>query len=63
MSKRIYRVISANGDKLVRASSQAQAIRHVVTNTYTAKVATQDDLISMLESGMKVDDASADGEE
>lgn len=62
MTTRIYRVISAHGDKLVRAASQAQAIRHVVANTYTAKVASQDDLITMLESGVKVEDAGAESE-
>lgn len=63
MSTRIYRVISRHGDKLVRAASQAQAIRHVVANSYTAKVATQDDILSMLESGCKVLDATKDESE
>lgn len=62
MTTRIYRVTSQHGDKLVRATSQAQAIRHVVATDYTAKVATQDDILSMVESGCKVLDATKEGQ-
>lgn len=60
MSTRVYRVISAHGDKLVRAGSQAQAIRHVVSSTFSARVATQDDMESMLGNGLKVENAKAE---
>lgn len=60
MAKRIYLVISeAEGEKarLVKASSQAQAIHHVVANRYTAEVATQEGLVGALGSGLKVEEA------
>lgn len=62
MSRRIYRVSSARtGDEwLVRAQSQAQAIRHVVKSEYRAAVASQETLIEMLTGGAKVEDAGAD---
>lgn len=60
MSTRIYRVISGHGDRLVRASTPSQAIRHVVAIQYIARVATQDDMESMLISGHKVEDYSAE---
>jgi hypothetical protein len=60
MTTRIYRVISGHGDKLVRAGSQAQAIRHVVSNTFHARVASQKDMEDMLGSGNKVENAAAE---
>lgn len=61
MTTRIYAVTSADPDTLalVRATSQAQAVRHV-TADYRAKVATQDQLVRLLQGGMKVEDATAD---
>lgn len=44
---------------LVRASSQAQAIRHVVGEQFTAEVADQDALVALVGSGKKVADATA----
>lgn len=55
--------MSRHGDVLVRASSQAQAIRHVVASDYSARVATQDDILKMMESGHKVLDATKDAGE
>lgn len=60
MSKRIYLVNIAFDDKvqrpprLVRASNQSQAIRHVAKGCITAKVASQDDLIKHLPGGVEV---------
>jgi peptidoglycan hydrolase-like amidase len=62
MSQRIYRVINAEtaAEHLVRASSQAQAIRHVVKETYRAAVAGQETIVELLTSGVKVQDAGAE---
>jgi hypothetical protein len=77
MAKRIYKIVSALMDaaehpsrdiretkiaRLVRAHSQAQAIRHVAKD-YQAMVASQDDLVASLTSGVKVEDAGADTED
>ena len=49
---RIYRV----NDRLVRATSQAQAIRHVASS-FTVRVATQDDIADLVAEGAKVETA------
>lgn len=58
---RIYVVTPPTGSeepaRLVRASSQAQAIRKVVDG-YSAKVAAQDDLVQHLAHGAKVEEAA-----
>jgi hypothetical protein len=62
---RIYTVseLADNGDTtaqhLVRAASQAQAIRAVCSERFIAEVATQDELVSLAGAGKKVLDASA----
>lgn len=43
--------------RLVRASSQSMAIRHVVRNTYKAEVATPDQLVDLVTIGTKVEEA------
>lgn len=51
MSTRIYIVRPKNGEgksRLVRASSQAQALRHVVEDTLIVELASQDDLVRVL---------------
>jgi len=61
---RIYTVseLADNGDTnaqhLVRAASQAQAIRAVVSERFIAEVATQDELVQLAGSGKKVLEAS-----
>ena len=65
--KRIYLVrnefdLRSDKPRLVRAHSQAQAIRHVARD-YRATVAGQDDLVSAVSSGVKVEDAGADTED
>ena len=62
MSLRIYRVINTEtaAERLVRAQSQAQAIRHVVKETYRAAVAGQETIVELLTSGVKVQDAGAE---
>lgn len=58
-AKRIYVVSDGTPDHsvLVRASSQAQAVHHVVSSRYTAKVASQSDLVVLLGVGVKVQEA------
>lgn len=61
-SNRIYRVTEEGkeGCRLVRATSQAQAIRHVASTRFEAAVATQDDLVAALTNGSKVEEAGID---
>ena len=49
-AKRIYLVTGSEGTtpRLVRAVSQASAINHCVRGSYSAKVATQDDIVETL---------------
>jgi hypothetical protein len=41
--------------RLVNATSAAQAIRHVMNNRYTAKVAGQMELVDLVASGVEVE--------
>jgi hypothetical protein len=62
---RIYVVTEADKARetplrhLVRAGSQAQAIRHIATPRFTAEVAEQDELVELVGAGVKVQTASA----
>jgi len=47
---------------LVRARSQAEAIRHCVAGRYTAVVADQDELILAIGKGMSVENAVSEPE-
>lgn len=53
---RIYLVRHGKTSTLVRAKSQAAAIKHV-TRDIAAEVATQDELVAMLTAGSKVEDS------
>ncbi len=49
---RIYVVAGGGGkDRLIRATSRAQAVRHVAAGVFKVKVASQDDLIRILTAG------------
>jgi hypothetical protein len=64
-STRIYIVTSTDGaTRLVKATVASQAITHIAKNTFTAKVASQDDLVEALSNGIKVEvyGESAQGE-
>jgi hypothetical protein len=64
-STRIYIVTSTDGaTRLVKATVASQAITHVAKNAFTAKVASQDDLVQALSKGVKVETygESAQGE-
>lgn len=55
---RIYRVDDGRNDRLVRAASQAQAVRHVASG-FVVRVATQDDIAELVASGVRVEDPNA----
>ncbi len=56
---RIYTVANGDQESLVRATSESQAIRHVVKGMYVARVATQDDIALLVGAGVKIQDARA----
>ena len=60
MSTRIYLVTDTetNEHRLIRASSQAQAIRHAAQSRFDIEVAGQDDLVELLAGGKAVEDAT-----
>lgn len=65
MSKRIY-IVEAKGSqgpqsRLVDASTQAQAIRHVVGATFEARVASAREVAEMVQAGLKVEAAVEKG--
>ena len=55
---RIYAVAGADKTRLVRASHPSAALAHVVKSTFTCRVASQDDLVSLVASGVAVEDAA-----
>ncbi len=60
---RIYHVISTKGDSsLVKATNQAQALRHVARHTFSVKAATALEVAEQMAGGMKVEDATAEPE-
>lgn len=67
MSTRIYSVTPKVDTgpvrpRLIRASNQAQALRHVAKDTLNVVVASQNDLVSGLTSGITVEDAAAESD-
>jgi hypothetical protein len=64
MAERIYIVNSAQGTRLVKANLRQQALSHVANSTFTVRVATQDDLVTQLTAGAKIEQYKAeDGEQ
>jgi hypothetical protein len=61
---RIYLVNGPTGTRLVKASVASQAITHAAKSAFTAKVASQDDLVEAVSNGVKVETygESAQGE-
>lgn len=55
MSDRIYAVYHGNQGKLVRANNRAQALSHVAQSTFNIRVASQDELVTLLGQGVKVE--------
>ena len=60
---RIYLVQSKDGNsvRLVRAPNAAQALRHVA-NDFNVALASQDELVTAVGAGFKVEDAGATGD-
>lgn len=59
MSARIYLVIEPDGTRhLIRGASQQQARSHVARHQYHVNVASQDDIVSAMQDGVKVVDAN-----
>ena len=56
---RIYTVIDGENQRLVRAASPAQAVRHVANNQFDVRVSTQTDLENLINAGVKVETAGA----
>ena len=54
---RIYRIDDGKANRLVRATSQAQAVRHVASG-FAVRVATQDALADQVGEGVKVEVAN-----
>ena len=53
---RIYLVTAfSGGSRLVKASVPAQAITHVAKQVFSARIASQDDLVEALSAGIKVE--------
>jgi hypothetical protein len=53
---RIYLVTTTDGAaRLVKAAVPTQAITHVAKQVYSARIASQDDLVEALNSGVKVE--------
>ena len=62
MKTKIYKVQNGNEavpPRLVRAANRSQAIRHCAKTFFSADLATQDDLVSLLGS-VKVETADAE---
>lgn len=59
----IYHVKTPNSEHVVKASTQAAAINHVVRETITAKNLTATDLAYLLEKGFKLETANAEAAE
>ena len=53
---RIYIVTSTEGaSRLVKAAVPSQAITHVAKQVYAARIASQNDLVEAISSGIKVE--------
>lgn len=62
--KRIYVVRShSGGERLVEASNKAQAISFVAKNTITAEVASQSELVRLVQAGITVEGVGDPAEE
>lgn len=57
---RVYIVQAANGDAtLVKATNQAQALRHVARRIYTVRAASALEVAEQMEAGQKIEDGTA----
>jgi hypothetical protein len=62
MDKRIYLVTRIDAtavlERMVRAPTSAQALRHVVSECYTVEVCEPEDCIRLASAGVKVEDVA-----
>lgn len=49
--------------RLVRATSGARALRHVTKGAFSIKVASTNDVASLMDKGTKIEDAEDDGDD
>jgi hypothetical protein len=55
-NQRVYVVGTPDGNvRLVKATIRSQALTHVANSMFTVRVASQDDLISQITAGTKVE--------
>ena len=62
---RIYKVsspIDGVPTRLVRAPNPAQAVRHVVADTFNAAPATQDELVNLVSAGVVVESVGVEAQ-
>jgi hypothetical protein len=57
MTERIYAVYHGTEARLVRAANRSQALSHVAKTAFNIGVATQDELVTLLGKGTKVETA------
>lgn len=57
---RIYAVTDGQKARLVRAANRAQALAHVARTSFACDVASQDELVDLVASGVEVETAGAD---
>ena len=62
MSERIYAVYNGQTGRLIRAKTRAQALSHVAQSTFNIGVANQEELVTLLGQGVKVENAKANAE-
>jgi hypothetical protein len=57
---RIYTVANATTTRLIRATTQAAAVRHATRTEYRCSVASTEDVVELLSKGVSVEDSGAD---
>lgn len=55
MNERIYAVYHGDTGRLVRARNRSQALSHVAQSTFNIRVASQDELVTLLGKGTSVE--------
>jgi hypothetical protein len=55
MASRIYTVTTNDGPRLVKASTRQQALSHVAHAMFDIRVSNQDDLVTLIGKGVKVE--------
>lgn len=55
MASRIYLVGTPTGVRLIRASVRQQALTHAANAMFTVRVASQDDLVTAMQDGVKIE--------